>query len=76
MEVTKIETAELSDMLPEPKEVTDTDLRAEYRYQCSLERVQKLLSAGYITEKEAAVIRRSLAEKFSPTIDGILSKTT
>ena len=76
MEVTKIETAELSDMLPEPAEVTDADLHGEYRYQVSLERVNILLSAGHITEKEAAAIRRNLAEKFSLAIDGILSKTT
>lgn len=76
MEVTKIETAELSDMLPDPAAVTDEDLRVEYRYQVSLERVNILLSAGHISEQEAALICRNLAEKFSPTIDGILSKTT
>lgn len=76
MEVTKIETAELSDMLPEPEEATDADLQREYRYQAALEKANKLLCAGYIKEEEVAAVRRYLVEKFSPAIDGILSKTT
>ena len=76
MEVTKIETAELSDMLPEPAEVTEKDLYDEYKYQTGAAIIEKMHQKGYISQQEETVLKLKMAEKYSHILGGILPKTT
>ena len=79
MEVTKLDKNEFADIMGKtdaPEAATEETLKKEYKYHVGMKSIKGMQTRGIISEQEANVLQRALAEKFSPVIAGILPKTT
>jgi len=76
MEVTKININEMVEAVVEQQPITEEKLVNEYKYQASMESINKMVTLGLITEREKMIIQKKLVEKFASYLVGILPNTT